>query len=138
MKDYIPEQYNEKYFETRGPAIYPPSVFKSYAVYLAQSRPGRINTKIAVTSITSMLGELFTQIERQRHCQILKVDKDDVKTFVCHDLKDQEGLTTAMLAKPLATAEDTRYIFSVLYSPSYLWSHFLRCGSSSTSRFSST
>jgi hypothetical protein len=39
---------------------------------------------------------------------------------VRHDLKDQEGLTTAMLVKPLATAESTRYIFSVLYSPSYL------------------
>lgn len=120
MKDNLPDQYNEKYFETRGPAIYPPSVFKSYAVYLAQSRPGRINTKIAVTSIISILSQLFTQIERQRRCQLLKVDKDDVQTFVRYDLKDQEGLTTAMLAKPLATAEDTSYIFSVLYSPSYL------------------
>jgi hypothetical protein len=113
-------QYDEKYFTTRGPVIYTPAIFKSYAVYLAQSRDGRINNKISVSSIVHTIGGLFTQIQKQRRCAIPKLDKDDVINFMRTDLKNQEGLTTAMLVKPVATAEDTRYIFSVLYSPSYL------------------
>jgi hypothetical protein len=67
-----------------------------------------------------MLGILWVQIERNRRSPFLKADKEDIRNFVRTDLKEQEGLTNAMLMKPLAMTEDTSYIFKLLYSTAYL------------------
>jgi hypothetical protein len=116
MKDCQPELYDSTYFETRGGSIYMLETFKAYAVYLSQTGVGLINDKLTVRTIQTILRDLFVQIERRRSCQFLKADKEDVKNFVENDLKNQEGLTTAMLSKPVVFAEYTFYILSVLYS----------------------
>lgn len=100
--------------------MYRPETFKAYTVYLSQTRSGRINDKISVNTILSMISILSTQIQKKRRCVLLQADKDDVKNFITNALKNQEGLTTAMLVKPVAFAEDTSYLFSVLYSVAYL------------------
>ena len=120
MEDCQPDLYDPKYFETHGSPLYKPETFKAYAVYLSRSRRGLINDKPTVRTILDILATLFTQIERKRRCQMLKADKQDVKNFVENDLKNQEGLTTAILDKPLALANDTSYILSVLCSTTYL------------------
>jgi hypothetical protein len=120
MEDCHPELYDPKYFETEGGPIYTTETFKAYAVYLSQTKGGRINDKPKVNTIIATLRTLFLLIERRRYCSIPKVHKEDVENFVTDALKDQEGLTTASLAKPLALVEDTSHILSVLYSPAYL------------------
>jgi hypothetical protein len=120
MQKNMPHLYDEDYFQTRGSVMCPSSVFKSYAVYIAQSRPGHISGKIAISSLIGMLEGLWRQIERHRRCQLIRADKGDVRNFVRTGLKEQEGLATAMHVKPLAMAEDTSYVFSVLYSAAYL------------------
>jgi len=120
MEACQPELYDQKYFETQGEVMYRPETFKAYTVYLSQTRSGRINDKPSVNTILSMISILFTQIQKKRRCVLLPADKDDVKNFIRNALKNQEGLTTAMLVKPVAFAEDTSYLFSVLYSTAYL------------------
>jgi hypothetical protein len=120
LEDCQPDLYDPKYFETQGGLLYKPETSKAYAVYLSQSRHGLSNEKPTVRSILDILNTLFTQIERKRRCQMLKTDKQDAKNFVENDLKNQEGLTTAMLVKPVALADDTSYILSALCSTSYL------------------
>jgi hypothetical protein len=120
IREHKPDFYDPHYFEITGPLVYGPATFKAYCVYLAQSRTGKINGKLAIQTILSILGKLWTQIQRSRRCQFPAYEKDDVKDFIRNDLKSQEGLTSAMLTKPIAFTNDTSHVFSVLYSPDYL------------------
>jgi len=114
-----PNDFDPNYFEKEGP-LPTPGLIKRYAVYLSQSRVGRINDKISAPSILHMIKQLLTQFERHRRRDFVKADRTDIYNYIRHDLVKQEGLTTLMKPKPICLSEDTTYIMSVLYSPAYL------------------
>jgi hypothetical protein len=115
-----PTLYDPAYFKTRGPVIYTAEVFKAYCVYLAQTREGRISSKISVHTIISYLATLFGLIGLRRQSAVDRGLAAEVRAFASNDLKEQEGLSFAKWPKPVALHDDTTIVFSVLFSPSYL------------------
>jgi hypothetical protein len=115
-----PDLYDPTYFDQQGPLLYGPEVFKALAVFLAQSRTGRIISKIKVRSLMDFMGSLFGTIRRKRKCAIEQHLRDNIMNFINGELKDQEGLTTAMHVKALAMPDDTSTVFANLYAPAYL------------------
>lgn len=114
------EEYDPKFYEKDGHPQYGPEVFKAFAVYLSQSIKGRINGKISILTLTAVLNTTWSLIEKERRCQFLSTDKDNVRNFIRTDLALQEDLSTEMLAKPTAFAADTSHVFSILYNPQFL------------------
>jgi hypothetical protein len=115
-----PQHYDPKYFDTPGDVKYGSETFKAFAVYISQSRQGRISDKPCIRTILGMLDDTWRVIVLDRRSQFPNIEKENVRNFVKTDLKNQEGLTTAMHEKPLALRDDTNHLFSTLYSPECL------------------
>ena len=82
--------YDSTYFEIQSDVLYDSDIFKTYCVYVSQSRIGQINAKPSVSIISHMMNIIWRQIELSRRCQLRLIDKENVKNFVQNELKNQK------------------------------------------------
>ncbi len=119
MQFTFPTEYQPAYFDTVGPVASVERI-KGFAVYLAQTRTGTIESTVTLQYVTSVVRLLCALMQRYRRVDISKADRQNIFAFISNDLATQEGLTTAMKPKPLCMSEDLELMLAKLFSRSYL------------------
>jgi hypothetical protein len=99
-------------------------LLKQYAIFMAQSRVGRISDTIAVRTLTNYMRLLFTVLSIDRDYALDRNLQLDVQAYIDNDMVKEYHLSREQWKKPVAHSEDLTYLLSVLYTPQFIGTFF--------------
>jgi hypothetical protein len=114
-----PDQDAHRYFNGGHPAP-DAALLKKYAIFMAQSRVGYINSTISVVTMTNYMRLLLAVLGIDRNRRLERELYADVLNYINNDLIKEYNVPRDKWKKPVAHSEDLSHLLQVLYSASFI------------------